>query len=70
MLPLILKAAKIVGKGKPNVSELARRIGAPRTALYLWRDIPPRYVIKIEKATGGQMKRHQLRGDIFPPQGQ
>lgn len=66
-LPLILRAAKLVGGKRPNISKLARLLGAPRTALYSWRAVPPSYVLKLEKLTGGKITRHKIRPDVFGP---
>lgn len=60
MLPIIEAAAKKCG----TVAELARKIEAPRTALYAWSRVPAEYVLKIEKVTG--ISRNRLRPDLYP----
>lgn len=67
MLPIILKAARIVGNGRTNVSALARAIDAPRPACYAWKQVPARFVFAIERATGGRIKPYQMRPDLYPP---
>ncbi len=59
----LTKAVKILG----SQAELARRIGVPRQSLQQWPPVPPKYVWAIERATGGKVKCHELRPDIFPP---
>jgi len=31
-----------------------------------WRRCPPRRVLQVEKATGAEVTRHDLRPDIYP----
>ena len=49
-------------------AELARRIGVKPMTVSQWkvRGVPPNRVLPIEKATGGQVTRHDLRPDIYP----
>ena len=52
-------------------SELASRIGVSPSLISQWlsghRPIAAEQVIPIERATGGAVKRHELRPDIYPP---
>jgi len=60
------KAVEIVG----SQSELARRIGVKQQNIWSWlnRPVPAEFVIPIERATDGQVTRHELRPDIYPEQ--
>lgn len=63
------KAVRIAG----GQSALARACGGRLRQQHIWnwlnRDgkVPAEYVLSIERATGGRVKRHQLRPDIYPP---
>lgn len=61
------EAIKICG----SLSELSRRLGGTRQMIYRFLNVSKRgvsapYVIAIEKATGGLVKRHQIRCDLYP----
>ncbi len=61
------RAIKIVG----GQVVLAAWIGADQPAISFWLNrakagVPPQYCIAIEVATGGEVKRWQLRPDIYP----
>lgn len=50
---------------------LAKKIGVKQSTLWHWiersrKGVPAEYVIKIEKATAGQVKRTELRPDLYP----
>lgn len=49
---------------------LARKIGATQQHIYNWmtrdKNIPPKYVIPMEKAVNGAVTRQELRPDIYP----
>ena len=51
-------------------TDLANRIGVTPAAVNHWkkgiRDIDPRRVIQIEKATKGAITRYEMRPDIYP----
>ena len=49
-------AAKAIGKAQSSISE----------ALIQGKKVPAEWCIPIERATGGQVKRHQLRQDLYP----
>jgi len=36
--------------------------------LHKSKKIPPEYVLAIERATNGEVTRHELRPDIYPPE--
>ena len=66
----IEKAAKICG----SQVALAKAVGKTQRHVWNWihrdKKIPAEYVIPIEKATNGQVSRHELRPDIYPPEEQ
>lgn len=51
-------------------SALARAIGKRQSHIWTWlnrdRRVPAEAVIPIERATDGQVTRHQLRPDLYP----
>jgi DNA-binding transcriptional regulator YdaS (Cro superfamily) len=50
-------------------AELARRVGVVPMAVTQWkrhRRIPADKVLLVEKATGGQVTRHEMRPDLYP----
>jgi DNA-binding transcriptional regulator YdaS (Cro superfamily) len=48
--------------------KLAQLIGVSYQAIQKFRRrVPAEQAIPIERATDGQVKRHQLRPDIYPP---
>jgi DNA-binding transcriptional regulator YdaS (Cro superfamily) len=48
-----------------GVRALARLVGVPPSAVSVWKLIPVKHVLKIEKATG--ISRTELRPDVYPP---
>lgn len=62
------RAVRIVG----GQAALARACGKGCRQQHVWnwlnrdRQIPAEFVLAIERATGGQVTRHQLRPDIYP----
>jgi DNA-binding transcriptional regulator YdaS (Cro superfamily) len=58
------KAVEICG----GEAELARRIGITVQAVNQWKVAPPRRVLQIEEATGGQVTKEQLCPDMYPQQ--
>ena len=63
MLDVLEKAGRLVG----SVPELARRIGVTPQALYQWPRVPAERVLEIERLTGGELPRHEIRPDLYPP---
>lgn len=61
------KAIELAG----GQSALARLIGVKQGHIWHWlnksKKVPAEYVIPIETALDGQVKRHELRPDIYPP---
>lgn len=49
-----------------NRAALARHLGAHPQALYLWRRVPPKFVIGVEKYLKKSITRHEMRPDIYP----
>lgn len=47
-------------------AELARLFGISRRAAAYWTRCPAERVIPVERATQGQVTRHQLRPDLYP----
>lgn len=62
------RACDVVGGQKP----LADLISTTQSQVWYWlerskKGVPAEFVVLIEQATGGQVKRHELRPDIYPP---
>jgi DNA-binding transcriptional regulator YdaS (Cro superfamily) len=50
-------------------AELARRVGLQPMAISQWKRrgrIPSEHVIAVERATGGQVTRFEIRPDLYP----
>jgi TorA maturation chaperone TorD/DNA-binding transcriptional regulator YdaS (Cro superfamily) len=62
----LTKAIAIVG----GQTQLARLLGVKQANVWHWLNkagrVPGEYVLAIEKATGGQVRRHDLRPDLYP----
>lgn len=60
----IERAANILG----SQAALAGALGVTNMAVVHWkrRGIPATRVLAIERATGGQVSRHELRPDLYP----
>lgn len=67
---LIDKAVKICG----SQTALANIVGVKQQYVWNWlnknKSVPAEYVIPIEKATKGEITRHELRPDIYPSEEQ
>lgn len=48
-----------------GVNELARRIGVSSQAISQWRRCPPGRVVAVEQATGGTIRRQELRPELY-----
>jgi DNA-binding transcriptional regulator YdaS (Cro superfamily) len=48
-------------------AKLASSLGISREAVWQWRRVPAERVLQVEMATDGQVTRHELRPDIYPP---
>jgi DNA-binding transcriptional regulator YdaS (Cro superfamily) len=65
------RAVRIVG----GQTALARACGGGCRQQHVWnwihrdRRVPAEFVLAIERATGGRVLRHELRPDIYPPEG-
>lgn len=57
-------------KTKSTQSGLARQLGITQGAVYQWtkRGVPANRVLELERLSGGEMTRHELRPDLYPPQ--
>ncbi len=50
-----------------GISVLARRCGVSPQAASKWRNrIPAERVLQVERATDGEVSRHDLRPDLYP----
>lgn len=61
----IRRAAYLCG----GQTALAAKLGVKPQAVQQWvakNHVPPSRAIEIEKATGGQVTRHDLRPDLYP----
>ena len=62
----IEKAILIIGTQK----KMGEAIGVSQAAVQKWlhglNPVSPKFVLPIEKATKGQITRHELRPDIYP----
>lgn len=60
------RAVEIVG----GQSAMARAIGTSQANIWHWlnkaKKVPAEWVMRIEAATNGAVRRHDLRPDIFP----
>lgn len=66
MLEVLKRAATIVGDGVEHISLLAEKLGAPRSALYSWKQVPSAYCIPLYLAVEGQIELHEMRPDLYP----
>lgn len=55
------RALQIVG----GPTALARYLGISKQAISKWSKVPPERVLAVEDATGGAVKAHELRPDIY-----
>lgn len=66
MTEALSRAIAIVG----GQTQLARLLGVKQANVWHWLNkaerVPGEYVLAIEKATGAQVTRHQLRPDLYP----
>ncbi len=62
MLKVLERAAEIVG----NISILAEKIGAPRSALYTWQKVPASYCIPLYLATDAKIDLHEISSELYP----
>ncbi len=66
MTEALTKAIAIVG----GQTQLARLLGVKQAHVWHWLKkagrVPGEHVLAIEKATGGEITRHQLRPDLYP----
>lgn len=66
MTDALTRAIAIVG----GQTQLARLLGVKQANVWHWLNkadrVPGEYVIAIEKATGGEITRHDLRPDLYP----
>ena len=60
------RAIKICG----SRAELARRTGISRMAVSQWKVVPMGRVLEVERATGGEVSRHELCPDRYPHEGE
>ena len=58
-------------KHKLSQEQFGRKVGVTQGAVWQWINgrvqVDPKRAIKIERATRGQIKRHELRPDLYEP---
>lgn len=63
--PAVARACEIVG----SQSELGRQIGVGQSAVNYWlwsrKPVPAKRAVQIEVATGGKVRREEIRPDLF-----
>lgn len=57
---IVEKAVEKAGGG----ATLARKLGLKRQAVYQWKLVPSKHVLKVEEISG--IPRHKLRPDLYP----
>lgn len=71
----LARAVELVGGQKAMAEAISTApcyVGEPIKQQHVWkwlRDsprVPAEYVLAIEHATGNKVKRHELRGDLYP----
>lgn len=71
--PTVRKAVEIVGSQKRLAERLSEVMGRSIKQQHVWRwlntvrVIAAEFVIPIELVTDGQVTRHELRPDLYPP---
>lgn len=62
----VQRAIRVLG----GVHQLAKACGVSAQAVYKWKlaGVTAERAIQIEGATGGAVKRHELRPDLYPHQ--
>lgn len=65
---VIDRAIKALGENATQ-ADLARALEVTSMCVSQWRrrGVPPEWCRKIERVTGGAVKRHELRPDLFDP---
>lgn len=59
--PVIRRAIAAIGSHR----EFAQRLGIKAPSLHVWREIPSKRVLDIERIT--KIPRYELRPDLYPP---
>ena len=69
----IRKAIRIAG-GAPNLARLVsdemtleKPLSSMAIRQWITRGVPAEYCIPLERVSGGQVRRHELRPDLYPP---
>jgi len=57
----LTRALEIVGGG----SRMAEAVGVTAQAVSQWRRVPAARVLAVSRATGGQVRPHELRPDLY-----
>lgn len=52
-----------------GTKELARSLGITPQAISQWKRCPAQRAIDVERATGGEVRRQDLRPDFYPTDG-
>ncbi|WP_454021274.1 Cro/CI family transcriptional regulator [Azospirillum sp. Marseille-Q6669] len=61
--PALTKAINRAG----GAVKLGSRLGISSQAVSQWKRCPPERVLQVEDATNGEVARHELRPDLYPP---
>lgn len=48
-----------------SFASIAKLVGQSREAVRNWKTVPAEFCIKIERHTGGDFTRYQMRPDVF-----
>lgn len=60
--PILLEAISAAG----GPAEIGKQLGISHAAVAQWKRCPAERAIQLEKLTGGQVTRQQLRPDLYP----
>lgn len=59
---ILLEAIRLAG----GPGAVGQALGISREAVQQWRRCPAERAIQLERLTGGQITRHELRPDLYP----
>ena len=67
-MPDLTRGVRAAIKQFKNKAALAEALGISRSAITQWDRVPVTRVLQIEKLSGGEVTRHQMRPDIYGPE--